>query len=152
MQKTKGGELARLIQREVKAQMRRYAMARTREEFINALVDELAPALAHHYRVVLGTLNQRTEQVQKWREQEEKFLEEFATQLLKPTKAKGLNVRKAVEKALEELREKDDARRRIETATFQKAHKLRSVIVIPESAREEFDERVWEIVETMFPE
>jgi hypothetical protein len=152
MQKTTKNAVAEMVQREVKTQLRRYAMARTREEFINALVDELAPALAHHYRALLDEANERTAQVAKWRDQEDKFFEEFAIQLLKPTKAKALNVRRAVEQAVKELLQKDDARRRIETLTFQKAHKLKNVTPLPEDARAEFLQRVWEIVDAVYPE
>src|ERR1700722_6818375 len=111
--------LTQLIQEEVRAQLRKYAMSKTREAYINSLVDELAPALAHHYRVLLGTLNRRNDQVDKWLEHEGEFLEQFSIQLSKPTKAKGLDATKAVKQALKELMEKDDARRRIETVKFE---------------------------------
>lgn len=151
MEKQRRRQLARLIQEEVKAQMKRYAMAKTREAFINPLVDELAPALTHSYRAMLGTLNSRTDEVEKWRQQESGFLSQFSIQLVKPTKAKSLDVRKAVEQALKELMQKDDARRRIETSTFQQNYKLTKVVALPENAHEEFLTRVREIVATMFP-
>jgi len=80
MEKQRQRPLARLIQDEVKAQLKWFAMARTRDEFINHLVDVLSPALSHHYRATLGTVNNRTDQ--------------FADRLLKPTKAKGLDRRR----------------------------------------------------------
>src|SRR5437879_4702294 len=94
MEKQRRMSVARMIREEVKAQMKRYAMAKTREAFINSLVDELVPALRHHYRSTLGTINDRSDQVEKWRQQEEGFLDQFLTELQKPTKAKGLDVRK----------------------------------------------------------
>jgi hypothetical protein len=143
--------LTRLIREEVKAQMKRYAMARTRDDFINHLVDVLSPALSHHYRTTLAALNQRTDQVDKWQRQEEAFLEQFTDQLVKPTKAKGLDRRKAVEQALKELLENDDARKRIESVNFQKSYKLKTLIPLPGTSHEEFLARVREIIGTIFP-
>ena len=100
MEKQSTGILTRLIREEVKAQMKRYAMARTRDDFINSLVDVLSPALSHHYRATLGILNGRTDQVKKWQRQQEGFLEQFMERLIKPVKAKGLDRKKAVEQAL----------------------------------------------------
>jgi hypothetical protein len=60
--------LARLIAKEVKAQMKRYAMAKGREAYSDSLVDELAPAIAHHYRALLGSLNKSPDQVEKCQE------------------------------------------------------------------------------------
>lgn len=62
-----------------------------------------------------------------------------------------LDVEKAVKQALKELMQKDDARRRIETAKFTRSHKLSRTVPLPEDAHEEFFEKVWEIVDTMFP-
>jgi hypothetical protein len=143
--------LARLIREEVKAQMKRYAMARTRDDFINKLVDVLIPGLKHHYRAVLGTLNSRTDQVEKWRQQEEGFLDQFADRLRETTKAKGLDRRKAVEQALKELMENDAPGRRYECLTFQKSYKLKTFTPLPENAHEAFLLRVREIVDTFFP-
>src|SRR5438874_10639550 len=86
------------VKKEVRAQIRRAAMARTREDFINRLVEVLLPALAHHYRALLGTLNERTDQVAKWRAQEEQFLDQFLVRVFERTRAKGLNRKLAVEK------------------------------------------------------
>jgi hypothetical protein len=141
-----------MIQQEVRAQLKRYAMARTREEFINQLVDVLSPALVHHYRVTLGTLNNRSDQVEKWQRQEDGFLDEFSDRLLKPTKAKGLDRKKAAAQALRELMENDEARKRIESVTFQKAYSVRSFVPLPEDAHESFLNRVQEIVDVMFPD
>src|SRR5947208_807654 len=47
MEKQISSGLAQLIREEVKAQMKRYAMARTRDDFINNLVDVLGPARRH---------------------------------------------------------------------------------------------------------
>ncbi len=143
--------LVHLIQEEVKAQLKRYAMSKTREAFINSLVDELAPALSHHYRAILGIINNRMDQVEKWQQQAEGFLSQFSIQLVKPTKAKRLDIKKAVEQALKELMQKDDARRRIENSKFQSGYKLKKVISLPENAHEDFLVRVWETVTTMFP-
>jgi hypothetical protein len=63
--KRKTGRLARLIHDEVQAQMKRYAMARSREEFINRLTEVLGPALSYYYRRTLAVLNGRTDQVEK---------------------------------------------------------------------------------------
>ncbi len=152
MQQQKTAKWARLIRDEVKAQMKRYAMARTRDEFINSLVDELAPALGHHYRATLGELNRRQDQVEKWRQQEEAFLQQFSLQLLKPTKAKGLNTRKAVDQALTEVMEKDDARRKMETLKFQRTYKLTNLVPLPQGEEQAFAKRVWEVVDELFPE
>src|SRR5438477_13130798 len=103
MEKQRRARLARLIQEEVQAQMKRYAMARTREEFINRLTEVLGPALSHFYRYTLATLNHRTDQVEKWQQQEEGFLQQFSERLLEPTKAKKLDRKKAVEQSLKEL-------------------------------------------------
>jgi hypothetical protein len=143
--------LARLVQQEVKAQMKRYAMAKTREAFIDSLADELAPGLTHHYRAALALLNGRTDQIDKWRDQEEGFLGQFSIRLARSTKAKGLDKRKAVERACKEVMENDQARKRIETLKFQTSYKLKKVVPLAENAHVEFMTRVWEIVDTMFP-
>ena len=148
-QRTAG--LTQLIREEVKAQMKRYAMARTREDFINQLVDVLSPALSHYYRATLGSLNHRTDQVEKWQHQEEEFLDQFADRLIKPTKAKGLDRKKAAAQAVKEMLEHDEARRRIESLRFQKAYKLKALTPLPEDAHERFLVRVREIVNAIFP-
>ena len=51
-------DIHELVQKEVKAQLKRYAMAKRRDDFINSLVDVLIPALVHHYRSRLGAINQ----------------------------------------------------------------------------------------------
>src|SRR4051794_23840917 len=105
MEKQRTASLKQLIREEVKAQMKRSAMARARDEFINSLVDVLSPALSHHYRANLGAVNNRPDQVEKWQAQEAGFLEQFVEQVVKPTKAKGLDRKKALEQALKELME-----------------------------------------------
>ena len=149
MEKQSTVQLARMIREEVKVQMKRYVMSRRRDKFINKLVDVLIPAVKHHYRAVLGTLNNRTDQVEKWRQQEDGFLDQFADRLLQNTKAKGLDRRKAVEKALKELMENDLSGRRYETATFQKSYKLKTLTPLPENAHEDFLSRVRDIVDTI---
>ncbi|MFN4260617.1 MAG: hypothetical protein ACK4RK_15080 [Gemmataceae bacterium] len=149
METPRTSELTRLIREEVKAQMKRYAMARTRDDFINSLLGVLGPALSHHYRATLGTLNQRTDQVEKWQRQEEGFLEQFADRLIEPTKAKGLDRRQAVEQAVKELLQTDVLRRRKESNTFQKSYKLKKLIPLPENAHEEFLSHVWELVDSI---
>jgi hypothetical protein len=146
MEKQRKASLAHMIREEVKAQMKRYAMAKTRDEFINGLVDVLSPALSHHYRATLGRINNRTDQVQKWQEQEEGFLEQFADRVVKPTKAKGLDRKKAVEQAVKELMENDDKRRRIESLRFQKTYKLNKLNPLAENAHEDFLAQVREII------
>lgn len=142
---------ARLIREEVRAQMKRYAMAKSREEFINKFVEVMIPALGHHYRTVLAIINNHTDQVEKWLRQEEHFLEQFTDRLQEVTKAKGLDRRKAVAQALKELMEHDDARRRLESFRFQREYHLKKLIPLPENAHEDFLARVWEIVDTIFP-
>jgi hypothetical protein len=142
-------ELTQLIRAEVKAQMKRYAMAKTREEFINKLNDVLGPALSHHYRVVLGRLNNRQDQIEKWQRHEDGFLRRFARRLVEPTKAKGLDRRKAAEQALREIMQTDTLRRRVESADFQRTYKLKTLNPLPEDAHEEFVARVREIVESI---
>ncbi len=139
------------IKKEVRTQLRRAAMARTREDFINRLVEVLLPALAHHYRIMLGVLNDRTDQVAKWQEHEEDFVDQFRVRILERTRAKGLDRRAAAEKALEEIMDQDAAGRRSETAKFQKTYKLKKVAPLPDDAAEEFIAKVREIVEEMFP-
>jgi hypothetical protein len=151
MQKQKT-QLMRLIQQEVRRQMKQQVMAKTREDFINSLSDACSPALEHYYRYTLGKLNNRHDQVEKWQQHEEQFLSQFQTELLKATKAKRLDRRKAVETALEEIIENDAARRRGVTAKFQTTYKLDKLVPLPEDAHEAFVARVWEIVDTMFPE
>jgi hypothetical protein len=143
------GELTQLIREEVKAQMKRYAMAKTRDDFINSLVDVLSPALVHHYRATVALLNNRTDQVEKWQRQEDGFLDQFADRLIKTTKAKGLDRRKAVEQSLKELMERDDARKRYEVLNFQKSYKLKTLTPLPDNAHVEFLARVREIVDTI---
>ena len=146
MQQQLDTTIKRLIQEEVKAQIKRYAMAKRRDDFINGLEDVLSPALSHHYRATLATINHRTDQLEEWRRQEEGFLDQFTEQLLRPTKAKGLDVEKAVEQALKELLEKDAARRRGETAKFQKTYGLKKVVPLPENVYDVFVDRVRELV------
>jgi hypothetical protein len=151
MQKQADAALSRLIQQEVRAQMKRFAMAKSREDFINRLVEVLIPALRHHYRAALGVHNQRTDQVDKWRQEEDDFLDQFADRLQEVTKAKKLDRRKAVEHAIKELLEHDEARARFETVAFQKTYKLKTLTPVPPEAREEFLLRVREIVDAIFP-
>ena len=61
------------IKKEVRVQLQRAAMARTREDFINRLVEVLLPALSHYYRAMIASLNDRTDQVAKWQQHEEDF-------------------------------------------------------------------------------
>lgn len=131
--------------------MKRYAMAKTREEFINSLNAVLSPALSHHYRVLLGILNNQTDQVEKWKKQEEGFLRQFMDRLVEPTKAKGLDRRKAVEQSLKEVMQTDAPRRRAESLDFQRTYKLKTLTPLPESAHEAFLVRVREIVNEVYP-
>ena len=126
-------------------------MARTREDFINRLVEVLIPALAHHYRATLGTLNNKTDQVAKWREQEEGFLDQFANRVLERTKAKGLDRKAAVERALEEMLDQDSAARRGETSKLQRAYELQKLVPLPKDAHHGFIKKVRTIVSEMFP-
>jgi hypothetical protein len=151
MEKQRKASLAQMIREEVKAQMKRYAMAQARDDFINSLVDVLSPALSHHYRASLGVVNNRTDQVEKWQAQEEGFLEQFAERVVKPTKAKGLDRKKAVQQALKELMENDDKRRRVESLLFQKSYKLQKLNLLPEDVHEDFLARVREIASAIFP-
>jgi uncharacterized protein with gpF-like domain len=151
MEKQRRARLAQLIREEVKAQMKWYAMAKTREEFINSLNAVLSPALSHHYRVVLGTLNNHTDQVEKWQQHEEGFLRQFMDRLVEPTKAKGLDRRKAVEQSLKEVMQTDAARRRAESLDFQRTYKLKTLTPLPEDAQEDFLTRVREIVNEVYP-
>lgn len=151
MEKQASIRLTRLIQEEVKVQLKRYAMARSREDFINRLVEVLIPALGHHYRVILGTLNNRVDQVEKWQQHQEDFLDQFTDRLQEATKARRLDRRKAVGQASRELMEHDEARRRVETVKFQRAYKLKTLLPLPENAHEDFLARVRELVNTVFP-
>lgn len=151
MEKQISRELAQRIREEVKAQMKRYAMAKTREDFINSLNSVLGPALSHHYRAVLGTLNDRTDQVAKWQRQEDGFLRQFMERLVEPTKAKGLDRKKAVEQALKEVMQTDALRRRAESVDFQKTYKLKSLKPLPDNSHEDFVTRVREIVNAIIP-
>ncbi len=151
MAKLKTNQLARLVHAEVQTQLKRYATARTREAFINHLVDVLSPALGHCYRYTLGIINHRTDQIEKWQRQEEGFLEQFADRLIEPTKAKGLDRKKAVEQALKEMMQTDQMRRRKESVTFQKTYKLATLVPLPENAHENFFTRVGDIVQVIFP-
>jgi TPP-dependent indolepyruvate ferredoxin oxidoreductase alpha subunit len=150
MPKNSTAGLHQLIQDEVKAQLKRYAMAKRRDDFINSLVEVLIPALTHHYRATLGIINQRTDQVEKWQHQEEGFLDQFSDRLRLPTRAKGLDITRAVQQALRELFQKDRAGRRVETRKFQKSYNLKTVVPLPENAHEDFLERVQEIVDIFF--
>jgi hypothetical protein len=134
------------VKKEVRAQLRKAAMARTREEFINRLVEVLLPALSHYYRGMLATLNQHTDQLEKWQEHEEHFLDQFRVRLLERTKAKGLDRAAAAEQALEEIMDHDTAHRRGETARFQRTYKLKKVVCLPEDAHDEFLEKVRSII------
>jgi hypothetical protein len=151
MEKRNAGILSHLIRDEVKAQMKRYAMAQKRENFVNRLVEVLIPALKHHYRAALGILNDRTDQVEKWRRHEDAYLDQFDDRLQEATKARGLDRRKAVAQALRELMEHDGARRRGESASFQRAHGLKTLKPLPDEAHEEFLARVREIVDRLYP-
>jgi len=151
MEKQRKASLAQMVREEVKAQMKRYARAKTRDDFINHLDDVLGPALSHHYRATLGTVNNRTDQVEKWRHQEERFLEEFGDRLVEPTKAKGLDRRKAAEQALKELMQTDTLRRRKESLTFQKSYSLKKLTPLPDDAYEPFVARVREIINAIIP-
>jgi hypothetical protein len=83
-----------------------------------------------HDRVILGRTNSRTDQVDKWQQHAESLLEQFSVRLQEATKAKGLDRRRAVEKALEELNR---------------------FAALPENAHEAFLAQAWEIVDTVFP-
>jgi hypothetical protein len=143
--------LGRLVQQEVKAQMKRYAIARTREDYINSLTEVLGPALSHFYRCKLAVLNRRTDQHDKWRDQQDGFLQEFAERLMDPTKARKLDRKKAVEKALKELLQTADGRKRRESLVFQRSYKLKTLEPLPDTIQAEFESSVWEIVDTIVP-
>ena len=151
MENQRQGQLTRQIREEVKAQMKRYAMAKNREAFIDRLVEVLIPALRHHYRAALGLLNDRPDQVEKWQQQEDGFFDQFTDRIQEATKAKKLDRRKAVAQALKELMEHDEARVRLETSTFQKTYKVKSLKPLSGQVRDAFLARVWEIVNTIFP-
>jgi hypothetical protein len=151
MQKQRTDRLAQMIRAEVKAQMKRYAMSRTREEFINALNDVLGPALDHHDRVILAARNNRIDPVEKWQRQVDHFLRQFMSLLSRPTKAKGLDRRKAVEQSLKEIMQTDGTRRRIESLDFQRTYSLKTLTPLPDNAHEDFLARVREIVDIIFP-
>jgi len=138
------------VKKEVRDQLRRAAMARTREDFSNRLVEVLMPALRHYYRAMLGILNERTDQVDQWEEHEQAFLDQFEDRMSERTRAKGLDRRAAAEKAFEEMMDHDAAHRRVEAAKFQKAHKLKKVVPLPEDAGEGFINKVKGIVEELF--
>jgi len=140
------------VRREVRAHLRRTAMARNREEFINRLVEVLIPALTHHYRATLATLNNKTDQVAKWREHEEDFLDQLRIRMRERTKAKGLDRMAAADRALEEMMDHDDAGRRAETSKFQATYKTQKTIPLPKDAHQEFIGRVREILNDMFPD
>jgi hypothetical protein len=140
------------VRQEVKSQLKRAAMAHRRDDFINRLVEVLNPALSHHYRSQLATLNERTDQLAKWQEQEENFLDQFSVRILDRTKAKGLDRIEAAHQALEEIMDHDDARRRGETSKFLKAYKLKKLVPLPKDAHESFLAKVEAIMTEMFPE
>ena len=71
--------------------------------------------------------------------------------LPKPTKAKGLDRRKAVEQSLKEIMQTDALRRRIESLDFQKTYKLKTLLPLPEDTHEDFLARVREIVNAILP-
>ncbi len=144
--------LTKLVRAEVKAQMKRYAMARTREGFITALSEVLGAALSHHYRQLLGKLNNRTDKVEKWQRQKQKFLQLFTLRLAMPLKAKGLDRKKAVQQAIEEAMDTDRLRRRLESAAFQRTSQLKKREPLPENAHEDLLKQVREIVEDVFSE
>jgi hypothetical protein len=77
---------------------------------------------------------------------------QFSDRLLDPTKAKNLDRRKAVQKAVTELKHIDEARRRKEIVTFQQTYRLRNIEPLPEDADVAFFVKVWEIVDSIFPE
>ena len=60
------------------------------------------------------------------------------------SKAKGLDRRKAVEQAVKELMESDDAAIRYESKTFQRAYKLKTLNPLAENSHESFIDDVWE--------
>ncbi|MCS6978386.1 MAG: hypothetical protein NZM31_15460 [Gemmatales bacterium] len=132
--------------------MKRYAMAKSREEFVNSLNSVLGPALKHHYRIRLGVLNHCLDQVPKWERQKEELLEQFVDRLLEPTKARHLDRRKAVEQSLKEVLEADEARRRSEQALFQRAYRLKKLVPLPRDAHESFVAQVRELVNETFPD
>jgi hypothetical protein len=134
------------VKKEVRAQLRRSAMSRTREDFINRLVEVLLPALNHYYRCMLATLNQHTDQLEKWQEHQEDFLDQFRVRLMERTKAKGLDRPKAAERALEEILDQDIGHRRGESAKFQRTYKLKKLVPLPEDAHEGFLEKVRDII------
>ena len=138
------------VKKEVRAQLQRAAMARTREDFINRLVEVLIPALSHYYRAMIATLNDRTDQVGKWQEHEEDFLDQFQTRMFERTRAKGLDRKAAAEKALEEMMDQDPAHRRGETSKFQRTYKLKKVVPLPKDAHEGFIEKVRGMLAEMF--
>lgn len=146
------GSIKDYIKKEVRAQIRRAAMARTREDFINRLVEVLLPALAHFYRAKIAILNERTDQVEKWQEHEEAFLDQFRVRIRERTRAKGLDRRVAADKALEEIMDQDEAGRRSELSRLQRTYKLKKVVSLPEDAHEVFIAKVRDILDLMFPD
>jgi hypothetical protein len=138
------------VRKEVRAQLRRMAMSRTRDDFINRLVEVLNPALAHYYRIMLANLNGHTDQAAKWQEHQEDFLDQFASRMFDRTKAKGLDRKEAANKALEELMDHDAARRRRETSKFAATYKLKKIVPLPKDAHEGFMGNIRGLVDDMF--
>lgn len=101
---------------------------------------------------MLAVLNARTDQVEKWRRQKEKFLQQFAIRLVMPLKSKKLDRKKAVEQSLKEVMETDALRRRVESLTFQKTYRLKKLYPLPENAHEEFLAEVRAMVDEVFPD
>ena len=145
--KNERSELVRLVKEEVRAQMKRYATTRIREDFINALNDELGPAVHYHYRLVLGAVNKCRDQVKKGQRQKDSFLQEFMNVLIKPIRSKGLDRKKAAEQSLKEIMHKDASRRRMVTLNFQKTYNLKTLTPLPLDAHEEFLTQVREITD-----
>ena len=139
------GRLKRLVRRLIKA------MAASRKEQIDGMEFSLLPAREHFYRQMLANLNGRTDEVKKWKKQEERvYLRQFVHELTRETKGKW-DRRKAAAEAITASRSQSKAVQRGVTSMFQETYHLKTVTPLPSNADDRFDEKVQAIVDHFYP-
>jgi hypothetical protein len=128
------------------------AMAYKREQFKDRVEEKLGGALLEHYKAVLARLNRQTRWVRHWEREADRLVrQELPVVLLHSIK--GFRDRKkAVQEVIDHLRGIDAPYRRAAEHIVQRDYGLKRIrIPIPDTAAEQFFQRVLETMDTYIP-
>ncbi|MFN4259528.1 MAG: hypothetical protein ACK4RK_09530 [Gemmataceae bacterium] len=151
MESERRQRLARMIQKEVRVQMKRYAMARGRDIYINKLETHLNPALDHYLRIELANLNGLGGQaVLDWQNHEAKHLRLFEADLRHTTK-QAIDRRVAFQTKMTQMRAELPAYLRSAEATVKQDYSVSKLTPLPVGSEEGFWKKVQAKVDEIYP-